>query len=559
MTARTPPGIFISYRRSDSGGYAGRLWDELAARYGERTVFWDIDTVAPGSALAERIESALAGCAAILVLVGPEWLEVREASGARRLDNPEDYVRREVAWALSANNGPVVIPILIEGTPMPAPGQLPLELRSLADRAAVELRNRSWSFDLGLLFKALDTALAEKDQASSSPRDRLQKRMRQASERHLGSRSRLAWLVGLIACAVSLGAYAAGALDGFERRTMDTRFSLRGQSDISNDIIIVGLDDKTLARYPRPPTMSRAIHARVIDRLSSSGVKAIAYDFKFDHAGPIAQDNALAKAIRRSAVDRRIPVVIAAGPPARAADTGQLELLFLDAFPDSVRGQLGAQVGIARLERDPKDLVLRRVLYTDLGKKSFSAIAAELASRGSGGDSPVAKARPNDWIDFAGPSGTYPHVSFADVLEGRVPEARLRRKLALVGPYTPNLPDVHATPVGPMYGVEAEANAIDTMRTQRSIKDGSGILTALAILILGLTPPLVASRWGITRAATAALVSVLAYLALTQAAFASGWVLTVVYPLLAALLGLLGSMLASRLVSPGPRGTIRAT
>ena len=97
-----PAGIFLSYRRDDSAGFAGRLYDRLASRYGPDRLFMDVDTIRPGHDFAEDIVSALARSAVCVVLIGRHWESITLPDGRRRLDDPTDFVRLEVAAAIRA-------------------------------------------------------------------------------------------------------------------------------------------------------------------------------------------------------------------------------------------------------------------------------------------------------------------------------------------------------------------------------------------------------------------------------------------------------------------------
>ena len=93
---RRPLRIFLSYRREDASGHAGRLYDLLAARYGTERVFMDIDAIPLGSEFAETINRAVASCDVLIALMGRDWLEAKDSDGYRRLDDPDDFVRREL-------------------------------------------------------------------------------------------------------------------------------------------------------------------------------------------------------------------------------------------------------------------------------------------------------------------------------------------------------------------------------------------------------------------------------------------------------------------------------
>lgn len=148
------PRVFISYRRDDSLPYAGRLYDGLTARFGEDQIFMDIDTIEPGADFVEVIESTIARCDAMVAVIGKRWISVTDANGRRRLDNPNDYVRLEVAAGL--RRGVRLIPVLVEGATMPNPDELPRALQRLARRNALELNDRRWRNDLARLSLALE-------------------------------------------------------------------------------------------------------------------------------------------------------------------------------------------------------------------------------------------------------------------------------------------------------------------------------------------------------------------------------------------------------------------
>ena len=117
------PSIFLSYRRADTGGYAGRLADSLERHFGKGSVFQDVETIVPGSNFMQTIDAAIARCDVLAVLIGNTWLAERNANGGMRLNDPDDFVRLEVAAGLRAKTH--VIPVLVEGTTMPAESDLP--------------------------------------------------------------------------------------------------------------------------------------------------------------------------------------------------------------------------------------------------------------------------------------------------------------------------------------------------------------------------------------------------------------------------------------------------
>src|SRR5271155_2652269 len=105
------PGIFISYRRESTAAFAGRLFDRLSTKFGPERTFIDIDMIEPGEDFVEVLERKLADAAALVVLIGRDWLDCKDTHGVPRLENPDDFVRLEVATALRRKVR--VIPVLL--------------------------------------------------------------------------------------------------------------------------------------------------------------------------------------------------------------------------------------------------------------------------------------------------------------------------------------------------------------------------------------------------------------------------------------------------------------
>jgi hypothetical protein len=160
--------IFISYRREDAAGHAGRLYDSLAARFGAGNVFMDVDAIGLGSDFAEVIEGAVKQCNVLVALMGRRWLGATDADGRRRLDLPDDFVRVELESALA--NEVFVIPTAVEGVGFPAAGDLPASLEPLARRQGFELRHTSWHDDVKRLIRRLEALAAEQEGGGDEPR-----------------------------------------------------------------------------------------------------------------------------------------------------------------------------------------------------------------------------------------------------------------------------------------------------------------------------------------------------------------------------------------------------
>jgi len=145
--------IFLSYRREDSEGQAGRLYDDLVAVFGSDSVFMDVAAIQPGRDFRKSIDQSLNSCGVFLSLIGKNWLSAKDTSGQRRLDDPADFVRIETGAALKRDIP--VIPVLVQGASAPKPDQLPDDLKELAFRNAVELTHARWDSDIEVLIKAL--------------------------------------------------------------------------------------------------------------------------------------------------------------------------------------------------------------------------------------------------------------------------------------------------------------------------------------------------------------------------------------------------------------------
>ena len=135
------PGIFISYRREDAPGHAGRLYDVLSSRFGEEQVFMDL-SMELGIDFVEHINKAVGSCRLLVAVIGPHWTSTQDAHGRRRLDDPADFIRVEVETGLRRPEVRVV-PVLVQGARMPDADELPASLAELTRRNALEVSGRA--------------------------------------------------------------------------------------------------------------------------------------------------------------------------------------------------------------------------------------------------------------------------------------------------------------------------------------------------------------------------------------------------------------------------------
>lgn len=151
--------IFISYRRYDSADAAGRIFDRLAAQFGDQHVFKDVDDIPLGKDFRRVIGDAVGQCQILLAVIGRDWLTVTNEHGQRRIDDPADFVRIEIESALQ--RGIPVIPLLVRGVSIPREEDLPDSLKELVYRSGIEIRpDPDFHRDMDRLIRALERLLA---------------------------------------------------------------------------------------------------------------------------------------------------------------------------------------------------------------------------------------------------------------------------------------------------------------------------------------------------------------------------------------------------------------
>jgi hypothetical protein len=146
--------IIINYRREDGSTWAERLYDRLQIRFPKNQIFIDVDNLDPGIDFVEAIEQSVGSGDVLIAVIGKRWLISSEAEGSRRLDNPDDFVRLEIATALKRNIR--VIPVLVDDASMPRASDLPDDLKSLVRRQAIPVSHDRFSADSERLIAALD-------------------------------------------------------------------------------------------------------------------------------------------------------------------------------------------------------------------------------------------------------------------------------------------------------------------------------------------------------------------------------------------------------------------
>lgn len=233
-------GIFISYRREDSAGHAGRLYDRLSDRFGEEQVFMDL-TIEPGVDFVEVIDTAVTSCGVLLALIGDEWLGP-EGSDERHFDDPRDYVGLEISTALE--RGIPIVPVLVQGAQMPRPEELPEALTALARRNAIELSDARWSYDVGRLIESLKGLLRSRSGSARRVRWPRLARLR------IGRRPLFAGSAALAAVALAafVAVLVAGGEQGPSSATIDVGVGPDGIAVHAGSVWVANSGEGTVSR-----------------------------------------------------------------------------------------------------------------------------------------------------------------------------------------------------------------------------------------------------------------------------------------------------------------------
>ena len=275
--------VFISYRRSESSGYSGRLFDRLRAAMPDADVFIDVERIEPGRDWRARLAERIRAADVVLVVIGEEWRSLRNSAGVRRLDDTEDVTRWELESALA--QGKRLVPVLLDDTPPLQSSELPASLHDLAGLQFVRIRHDA--FDAGvddLVGRLTGTPL--RDEA------------RRLRGRWLVERAKR-WGIPAIALVVFLLAWTKL----FDLLTLDTRIATwtLALADVAAPLAL----DSRLAlvaigaeRDAQDPGM-RLLYGEVVTALARAGARRVVLDIHF-HVPKPEQDTRLADAIAKA-------------------------------------------------------------------------------------------------------------------------------------------------------------------------------------------------------------------------------------------------------------------
>ncbi len=347
-------------------------------------------------------------------------------------------------------------------------------------------------------------------------------------------------LVALVAAGVGILTHATGAFHRTELQTIDARYQLRGSDpSLLENFVVVGVDSSTLSYFATTKRYNagnfpfpRRFDARVIDNLVRAGARHVAVDLQFSQPTDNRDDTALELAIRGARnVVLATTAVGAHGSTDIFGGNGNLWNL------------LGRAVAANATVIPDSDGVYRRTQHSYQGLESLpTAIAAHVLGK------PVASevfggATQQVPIDYAGPPGTVPFLSYWRAFTGRFPASLVRGKAVIIGATAAILQDRHSTPMGGlMAGTEIVANSAATILHGIPLRDDAGWVNVLLIILLGSAAPLLGLRGWALRALFGGVLAGLLYAVATQLSFDSGRIVAVIDPEFALLVGSVGTL-----------------
>jgi response regulator RpfG family c-di-GMP phosphodiesterase len=341
-------------------------------------------------------------------------------------------------------------------------------------------------------------------------------------------------LAAVLAAGVAAALQVSGAFSSLEQESVSARFALR-DTPRPQGIVVVAIDDVTFSDLRRPWPFPRSLHGKAVDQLRRAGAKQIVYDVQFTEPTTEREDLSLYDALGR-ARGSVLGTTETDGHGHTAILGGDANLRQIAAHPAASNVGAGAGSLVSRLP------------YEVGGLRTLGVVAAA----GAGGPA-LARAefgRRGALIDYRGPGGTFPTISFSDVVAHRFDAKAVRGKIVVIGASVPTLHDLHSTAVAPdrlMSGPEVQANAIWTALHGLPLRAAPGWLGILLLVLLAGAAPAATLLLGVLRAALVSVVLAAMYAVAAQLIFGAGVVLDVVAPLAALALGAVAAVAASHI------------
>jgi adenylate cyclase len=366
-----------------------------------------------------------------------------------------------------------------------------------------------------------------------------------------------AFLLGLGVAVCVLIAYLSGLLELPEARTLDLRFDLRGPRQPAFPIVIVSADDDSLAEMDRQWPWPRSYHAQTIANIAKDNPLAIGVDILFPEKSQERDDQLLGQAVTR-AKNVVLGMTLRTIATQTAQGVTQLRDIVEPPLPQIREGAAG--VGFVELGRG-KDAVVRAAVlrrpHAGQVHISFTSQLFTLAAKTLGVERSRAAKRGSVWVNFRGPSGTFPTYPYYQVYRGELPPKTFEGKIVLIGVAALSLHDRHPVPFAGanwlsttsdaggsagrdseallMPGTEIQANLMETLFQDDPIWRLPGWMTMGLVLALALGGSLTAGRFRPLKAILGTIGLTLGFLGLVQLVFSHLNLWVEVVPILAAL------------------------
>jgi adenylate cyclase len=340
-------------------------------------------------------------------------------------------------------------------------------------------------------------------------------------------------VVAVVSTGLALGGYAARSLRSLDLSSVNQRFSVRGAQKPPSNVVVVAIDDQSIATLNKQWPFPRVMQARLLDRIGAGKPKAVAFDVAFSDPSQLGQkdDVALLNALGNDNINGHIVLSF------QETDANGDVRLIGQAQTQKALRQAGVLPGATLFPFDPGGYI-RRMDYSINKLTTFPVVTAQLATG--------KRVRPfsgSKWIDYVGPAGTFHTVKFEDVYSGKVSPGFFKNKIVVIGPTAADLHDIHPASTDPqMSGAEVEANAIDTVLRGFPLSAAPGWVNVVLIILFGVTIPLAALRVRPIVSIGIAVAIGIVYAIVAQLLFNSGTIVSFVYPMLALVLSGIGSL-----------------
>jgi adenylate cyclase len=358
------------------------------------------------------------------------------------------------------------------------------------------------------------------------------RRFKIGSNRRL--RALLLLLVAVFAAGLGIVAYSTHLLRSLELSTVNTRFSIRGNEPRPKNIVIVKIDGASFSDLNKQWPFPRATEARVLNRILAGHPAATAFDVVFSQPSSLGQNDDIALLTAVSNAPGRTVFSIQ-----ETDKSGNFEFLG-SGDGRKLLQEVGARPSSTFFAVDPGGFY-RRLSYSINNLPTFPVVTAEVATHKHVSRAPFKGG--SAWIDYVGPAGSFPSVSFSDVYFGHVPASFFKNKIVLIGATAPSLQDLHPTSTdAQMPGVEIQANAISTVLRGFPLSSAPGWVNILLVVLLGVAVPLASLRLGPVASLGLTVLLGVVFAVVVQLAFNGGTIVSFVYPLAALVLCGIGSL-----------------